>query len=398
MTPKIESVVAAYLLKKNGYNCIGVSIIFLDEVKYSKEDSPVFTDCHVRDLAKVKAICDHLKIQFYAANAVDLYRDRVVEHVVVNRLNGQAISPCILCNRLKIEQLNAKADLLHADYVATGHYVKSIENKQRQEFHLGASGDLEYDQSYFFANLEQSLLKKLIFPLADMRKSDVDRIARSIGLDHLIDIGQEKKGPKKKSCFYNNDFMPAFVEKRSPASLRQRGGLIAYEGESFIAEHSGVHNYYVGQSRILAASKAVVDPSLEVIKMLPTDKVVYLGSRDIFSYDYCLLTEFSFLSKTDCTRPMAVFAKFKQRGELVACTLTLKNHSYVVLKFTQEYKGMIIPGTYAVIYDRMGSGAILLGGGAVVQSGMMQVVDRVGNEDVDEDEIDESKKDFVFKF
>ncbi len=400
MTSSLESIVTAYLLKRNGFNCIGVSIVLVDDVKYDSEDLKVFSGCQVLDLQKIKAICDHLKIPFYAANAVDLFKDKVVEHVVDQRLSGEALFPCILCNRLKIEVLNAKATLLSADYVATGHYVKMIENKQKREFQLGVSGDLEYDQTYFFAGLEQSQLPKLLFPLADMRKSDVDRIAKSIGIEEFVNFEQGKNGPKKQMCFYDNHYLPQFVEKRSPATFRLRGGIIAYEGDSFIAEHSGIHNYYVGQKKIIPATKMVIDPNLEVVKIVPQDKVVYLGNRDVFSYDYCLLEKFSTVFKLDYARPLSLYVKLKHHGALIPCRLFFKNNEMVLLQFRQVYFGLIVPGTFAVLYDRSGAGAILLGGGKIVESGVMRPLDRIKdeNEEEDEENVNVTQKDFNFRF
>ncbi len=402
MTTKIESIVTAYLMKKQGFNCIGVSITFIDQgASDASEYEKVLEGCQIKDLSEVKKICEHLEIPFYAVNGVNLFKDRVVDNVVACRLSGKALDPCPGCNYIKIDILHEKALKLNADFIATGHYAKVSYNKKLDEYQLVVGNDNLKDQSYYLAGLSQKHLSKLILPLSEMRYLDVVKIVNSIGLT----LTQDQMGvnnPYKKVCF-NPDNITEFVENRSSITLRQKGQLSFRVDETFITEHTGIHNFFIGQNKISVDQKASIDSSLDVVQINVTNRNVFVGNIDSYTYDYCVVNNFSFSCQMDISQPIRIYCKIANELTKIPCMFYLKNNGIVLIKFTKLYSGILPQGKYVTVYTKDRPGAIVLGGGNVFKSGLYEERQRVKeDEEDDDDEVDEEKikkiQEFIFRF
>ncbi len=155
MTGGVESTVAAYLLKKQGYRCIGIGLqLFADG-----EEAGPFADVAVLDLNKIKGICNYLDIPFYAVNAADIFTDKVLDPLVGRVLSGQTFEPLVFLNSVLLEVLLEKAKKFQTTLVATAHYAKVLKNQKTGAFELMVANDLEFDQSYSLARLEQKHLE-----------------------------------------------------------------------------------------------------------------------------------------------------------------------------------------------------------------------------------------------
>ena len=161
MTGGVESTVAAYLLKKQGYKLIGIGLQLFAE----GDEAGPFADVAVLDLNKIKSICNYLDIPFYAVNAVDLFADRVLDPLVGRVLSGQTFEPLVFLNSVLLEVLNEKAKKFQTNLIATAHYAKVLKNQKTGSFELMVANDLEFDQSYYLANIKQNHLENLILPL-----------------------------------------------------------------------------------------------------------------------------------------------------------------------------------------------------------------------------------------
>ena len=183
----LDSVVCAYLLKKQGYEVIAIGIQLhtqgsenlpdkLDEngkvIKYS-DFQGVFL---IEDLDRLKKLADALDITFYASEASPLYKDRVTDFAVAARVGGKTFSPKVRATEIIFDVLMQKADLLGAAHIATGHFAKVVRNKSTETINIFVSNDLDGDQSYLLCTLERRILERMYLPLSDMRMTEVKKI------------------------------------------------------------------------------------------------------------------------------------------------------------------------------------------------------------------------------
>ncbi|MFH1161840.1 MAG: tRNA 2-thiouridine(34) synthase MnmA [Candidatus Jorgensenbacteria bacterium] len=268
MSGGVDSSVAALLLKKAGYDCVGV---FMKCWSGNGPSASLGASCAERDAEDARRVAEHIGIPFYVFDFEEEYKKRVVEYMVEGYRAGITPNPDVMCNReIKFGLFLKRALALGADYVATGHYVRlrrndefrisnfeSISNSrinnsniqskfkiENSKFGLFQAKDLNKDQSYFLWTLTQKQLKYCLFPIGDYLKSEVREIARKAGLPTA-----EKKD-SQGICFLGDvplkDFLKQYLpEREGPVVLALSGA----EGTVYkkIGEHEGAHFYTIGQ-------------------------------------------------------------------------------------------------------------------------------------------------------
>ena len=188
VTGKIDSMLAAFLLKKQGYNCIAISVILSDyrpDIDLPKNDPPIFGSCYIEDMDRIKQLCEVMKIPFYGANAQSEHRDQITDLAIEARLDGQVFNPYPYCYKLIIEVLLKKMEYFNADHIATGHHAKISHNKKLNQSHLLEIKEQKYDQSYDLALLDYRHLEKLILPLSELDQSKINKMAKSLNIDFI---------------------------------------------------------------------------------------------------------------------------------------------------------------------------------------------------------------------
>lgn len=356
----LESTVAAYLLKKQGLNVIGLGIIFHE---YDYESFKIWNP---GDLEKVKAMCDQLEIPFYGTNVSTLFYARVMEPVVSTKLAGESFEAIIAWNKVLIETLLEKSKQLNADFIATGHMAKVFKNQKSGIFSLLAPNDLESDETYGLSRLSQPELSKLIFPLSEIKNSEAVKIAKLLGVNFLKDNKKNKE--LRKNFFYSSDFVE-IVEKFSPSTLRKEGTVINYNDESTMGEHNGVHLYHLNQSEVQIKGSTQVDKNLHVIKIYPGKQLVYLDYIEKHYYTHCRLMRFSHDPTMDLSKPIKCYVQVGPNQDKLPCLLFFKNNRTVVVEFETEIKGQCPRGGYQVFYNKKGIGGKVIGSGVVRHSG-----------------------------
>ncbi|MDP4007238.1 MAG: tRNA 2-thiouridine(34) synthase MnmA [bacterium] len=332
----VDSSVAAALLKKAGFNVVGIYMKCWTEglACTTKEDERS---------ARLAAL--HLGIPFYVWNFIDQYKQRVVEYMLNGYEAGVTPNPDIMCNReIKFGLFFKKALELGADYVATGHYARV--KKKNAGYALLKGKDPEKDQSYFLAMINPQALEKTLFPIGEYTKTQIRSYAAKIGLPNA------KRKDSQGICFVGKVEIGDFLRLHIP---QKTGAIVNTEGE-VLGEHDGAYYYTVGQRQGL---KLAGGPYYVVQKDTATNTVqVTKQEQDIMTSKLLVKNVNWFSPFREKTGPVS--AKFRYRQEDVAATLKeLADGSIrVILEVAQR---AITPGQFAVFYQ----GEELLGGGVI---------------------------------
>jgi len=360
LTGGVESTVAAYLLKKQGYRCIGIGLQFFEP----GESPGPFGDVIVSDLTKIKSICTYLDIPFYAVNASEMFADYVLDPVVGRVLSGHTFEPMVFLNYVLMEVLLEKAKKFNTNLVATGHYAKVLKNQKTGSFELLTANDLEHDQSYILSRLEQKHLASLILPLSEIRKKEVEKIGELIKVEYL-------KRPKGNVPHIMRDpRIKELIEERSPKDLRRTGTIYDFRSESSICEHQGIHLYYVGQSNLPSKPEIQIDPLKQVVSIVPFKGNIFIDYPDRLKYSHALVTKFIPAANLDITLPIGAYAKIGVKSEKIPCRIYFKNNQTCLIDFEAERPGLLVPGTFIAFYNRQGEKGKIIGSAIVEAAGV----------------------------
>ena len=292
MSGGVDSSVAAYLLKKEGYDVLG---IFMKN--WHDTNVTVSKECPwLEDSYDAMLVAEKLSIPFQVIDLSKDYKKKIVDYMFEEYKNGRTPNPDILCNRdIKFDLFLDIAIKLGADYIATGHYAQVTESIKNNDkvFHLKAGKDKSKDQSYFLCQLNQFQLSKTIFPIGNITKKNVREIAKKNGL-----ITAEKKD-SQGLCFIGKVKLPDFLQQ----SLKPKNGNVILIDKSFngyitdnnqkeinviskkiqykqtdgkiIGQHNGAHFYTIGQRKGLSIGGR--DKPIYILSTDVVNNVVYVG-------------------------------------------------------------------------------------------------------------------------
>lgn len=345
----VDSSVAAYLLKQQGHDVIGLFMVNWEEI-----DGTCTAETDYED---VKRVCNKIGIPYYSVNYAKEYYDRVFTHFLEEYKRGRTPNPDVLCNReIKFGPFLEQAKRLGADMIATGHYCKKIEKDGK--FYLAKSHDLNKDQSYFLNQLSQSQLSSVLFPLAEIDKPEVRRIAAE------LELSTATKKDSTGICFIGERNFKNFLKNYLPA---QQGDIVDLDGNK-VGSHDGLMYYTLGQRRGLniGGKKGgngerwfVVKKDLENNKL-----IVSQGEEDELFSDGLYASEMNWIPEVPKEKNFACFAKFRYRQPDQAVKVTVIDEKNIKIDFDEPQRA-ITPGQYAVLYDENG---VCLGGGVIDKS------------------------------
>ena len=226
----VDSSVAAYLLKQQGHDVVGLFMI-----NWDADDGQCTA---MEDYEDVKRVCDKIGIPYFSVNYAKEYYDRVFTYFLDEYKKGRTPNPDVLCNReIKFGPFLEKAKALGADMIATGHYAKTFQKDGKT--YLAKASDLTKDQSYFLNQLSQKQLSSVIFPLADITKKQVREIAKK------LELSTAEKKDSTGICFIGERNFKKFLKQYLPA----QSGEIRTLDEKVVGHHDGLMYYTIGQRR-----------------------------------------------------------------------------------------------------------------------------------------------------
>ncbi|MFZ4713606.1 MAG: hypothetical protein ACOYL6_07840 [Bacteriovoracaceae bacterium] len=368
VTGKIDSLVSAFLLQKQGFQCIAVGILNWHDSKYNFN---LDKTCSVNNLEQVKAMCDKINIPFYAVDAQKEFRELVVNEMVTDRLVGNAHWPCLQCHKLKMTLLHEKMKKLGAHFIATGHYSKCYKNHANQTYSIHSATDRLYDQSTLLGGIPQEILRKLILPLAELSKTEVMKLAKKFhfGTDIPETVEQQNLSDRME-CFGTPNEFNDFVVNNVPNDFREHGSVLDAYARVPLAEHQGLYRHKIGEK----------DPNAEKEEKVPVEinsleNTIYKGFIKDFECDFFQLVEVDLPPDLDRSQPMTVYCKFGTSTELVSGEIKFKNNYSMVLQLPKKIP-IMAEHEVVTLYNKEGAAAKLLGRGKILYRGSFVPVDR----------------------
>ncbi len=343
----VDSSVAAYLLKKQGYNVIGLFMLNWEE----QDDADHCTA--EQDFEDVKRVANKIGIPYYTVNFAREYRERVFKYFLDEYEKGYTPNPDVLCNReIKFGPFLDYALSIGADYIATGHYCKRVDRDGK--VYLYKSHDKSKDQTYFLNQLSQDQLKYVLFPLADIDKAEVRKIAKELGL-----VTAEKKD-STGICFIGERNFRQFLKNYLPA---KKGKICDLDG-NVLGEHDGVMYYTIGQRRglNLGGKNGYKDDRWFVVKKDVKTNTLYVNCgecKEMYSSG-CIVREFNWITD-EMSGEFSAKAKLRYRQPDQDVSVSVIDPHTIRLDFATRQRAVTI-GQFAVLYDEMG---MCYGGGRI---------------------------------
>jgi len=344
MSGGVDSSVAAYLLKEQGHDVIG--LFMRTGVHAPEHDGPEHKKgcCSALDAGDARRVADRLDIPFYALDFESEFQ-RIMDYFVDEYVAGRTPNPCVVCNNwLKFGKLWSYGKQLDADFVATGHYARIGAGEDGPRLHRGA--DPGKDQSYVLFGLRRSLLPHLLFPIGGYQKEEVRTIARQLGLC-VAD-----KPDSVEICFVPNGDHAAFIRERRPA-LQTAGRFVDTAG-NVLAEHDGYEQFTIGQRKGL---RYAAGARRYVLDIVPDTHDVVLGEREDLLASFLVAGRVNWLIQPP-SGPLRCAAKIRYRHQAGSAVVLPGQGNEVQVEFA-EPQSAITPGQAVVFYD----GDRVLGGG-----------------------------------
>src|SRR5579863_4408801 len=357
MSGGVDSSTVAAMLRADGHNVIGLTMQLWNQRRLAgREGMPESVQgrcCSLDDVYDARRVAQQLGIPYYVVNHEERFERDVIRPFVEEYVSGRTPIPCSLCNNhLKFDQRLIVAQQIGAERVATGHYARVAFDEARGRWLLKRPADLSKDQTYFLFGLTQDQLSRTLFPLGDMTKPEVRELARQHGR------ALAEKPDSQEICFVPGGdykrFIDAYLAEQGESLPDTAGELVTTDGKT-IGEHTGIHNFTVGQRKGLGVATG---SPLYVIQIKGDTREVVVGSGENLYSDTLRVHRVNLISVDELRVPMRVTAKIRHRHEAASAVIERSGADEILVRFEQPQRA-ITPGQAAVFYD----GDLVVGGG-----------------------------------
>ena len=353
MSGGVDSSVVALLLKQQGFNVVGLFMNNWEE----EDENGVCTA--VEDYADVKKVASKINIPYYSVNFAKEYMENVFKEFLEEYKKGRTPNPDVLCNReIKFGPFLKFAEKIGADYIATGHYA-NVEEKDGL-YYLKKAKDQNKDQTYFLNQLNQAQLSKVWFPIGNMEKPEIRKIAEEFNL------ATAKKKDSTGICFIGERNFKNFLKQYLPA---QQGDIIDKRTGKKLGTHDGLMYYTLGQRRGLGigGQKNGNGQSFFVVEKDLDKNILYVtqGEGDEILSDGLIASGINWIPKEPEEKEFNCYAKFRYRQLEQKVHVKILSENKAEVKFAKKQRA-ITPGQYVVFYSTgAGEDGYCLGGGVI---------------------------------
>jgi tRNA-uridine 2-sulfurtransferase len=353
MSGGVDSAVAAALLKKKGYEVIGMTMCFSSAGGSSSGgnlDGPAGKRpncCGIQGIEDARRVAHALGLRHYVVNMQKALEEKVIKDFCLEYTQGRTPNPCVRCNQyIKFDALLKKALALDADFLATGHYAKVAESKG---FFLKKAKDKHKDQSYFLYRLGQEQLAHILFPLGNLTKFEVRKLAGGFKLPVA------EKPASQEICFLGDLSYREFLRRYSKA--KQRPGDIVDNKGKVLGEHKGIAFYTIGQREGLGIAMGY---PVYVIRIDAAGNEITVGNKEDALGSGCIVGSSSFAGER-IEKKVALKVKIRYNHREAAAVVEPLGEKLKVLFTKPQFA--VTPGQSAVFYHR----DKVLGGGIIEQ-------------------------------
>ena len=346
MSGGVDSSTVAGMMKRDGYNVIGITLKLYDD---GKEIAASKQCCSGQDIMDAKRVANKLNIEHKILYYQNKFKQGVIDNFVDSYLKGETPIPCIQCNKtVKFNDLLDVSKELNADAMITGHYVKSVTSGN--ETNMYRAIDENRDQSYFLFNTTKDQLNYLRFPLGGMLKDETRKIAKQ------LDLNVSNKPDSQDICFVPNGDYSSVIRKFKPESLK-KGNIKNLNGK-VIGVHEGIMNFTIGQRKGI---KVPDKNPLYVIKIDSKKNEIIVGPKEELGTKKILLNNLNLLANKN-EFDENILVKVRSTGKLLDAKIDFKNSQDAEVKLEITEDG-ISPGQACVFYRKDKHGFKVLGGG-----------------------------------
>jgi len=349
MSGGVDSSVAGYLLREQGYDVVGVTMKVWPQDCISRAEDKC---CGPQAVADARTVAHSLSIPHYVVDEADLFERTVIDYFTSEYQAGRTPNPCVMCNeKLKFGNLWGKAEALGCDYIATGHYaiIEHYENAGAARTAVLRKGvDPRKDQSYFLFSLRQPQLRRALTPLGTMRKPEIRKIAHSLGLKVADKIDSQE------ICFVPGNDYKTFLRSHLGENEFHRGEIYDVAG-NFVGEHDGIELFTIGQRKGLPGGSP--RPRYVVDLDAKTNRVI-VGDADDLVCDEFEIDRPNWIARDFPSEDVDLTVKIRYSHPGTPATVTPLENDRARIRLHEPQRA-VTPGQAAVIYD----GDIVVGGG-----------------------------------